>query len=325
MALIAALLAGCSSSSTNEASGDCESGATRSCVGPAQCKGGQSCGTDGKWGSCACGAAGTGGAAGSGGASTGGTSSGGSGGGTPGPAAGYLLWGKAAGDFAIVPVDVAGLVGVAVIGSVAGCTPRALVGDGSTNAVHLFCTTNNGANVYFVEPITLKVETTVVTPLAKSGLVAVAFDWVGAGTYHVLWQPPEGTAGTELEQHTPGGSSLNTMSPPTGMRGTFIDAKKEFVLWSSVGACVRTTYSGVVSDTTLAGFGGLVCRSLVLDGAVWRMAWGSEANDTAKICSFGAEPADATVPSGSGWTADSCKDFTYQGGDWRFRGYLPKP
>ncbi|MCE7890324.1 MAG: hypothetical protein DYH12_11595, partial [Sorangiineae bacterium PRO1] len=65
-AVLAAVLAGCSSSSTNEPSGTCESGATRSCIGPAQCKGGQSCGANGKWEACACGAGGGGGAAGSG-------------------------------------------------------------------------------------------------------------------------------------------------------------------------------------------------------------------------------------------------------------------
>lgn len=242
------------------------------------------------------------------------------------PAAGYLFWGKDAGDFAIVPVDAAGLTGSAVTGAVAGCAPRALVGDGSTSALYLFCTTNNGANVYFVEPATLQVETTTVTPLAKTGLVAVAFDWVDPGSYHVLWQPAVGSDGTVREELKQGsGSSDSSMSPPTGMRGTFIDAKKEFVLWSSAGACVRTSYGSFNTNTTLAAFGGLLCRSLVLDGSVWRMAWGSEANDSAKICTFAAEPADATVPSGTGWTADTCKDFSYTGSGWRFRGYLPKP
>ncbi len=74
---IAALFANaCGSDSKSTESSGCEAWATRECVGPSACKGGQVCGPDGNWLACDCG--GTGGNSGSG--ATGGGGSGAAGG-----------------------------------------------------------------------------------------------------------------------------------------------------------------------------------------------------------------------------------------------------
>ncbi len=78
LAAAAALIASaCGSDEGGGAEGKCSPGATRTCVGPAACQGGQACNADGTWSACDCG--GSGGAGGSGG--TGGSSTGGAAGG----------------------------------------------------------------------------------------------------------------------------------------------------------------------------------------------------------------------------------------------------
>lgn len=53
----AAALAGADGSIAGTTSGACNAGDTRQCVGPAACRGGQTCGGDGRWGVCDCGQA----------------------------------------------------------------------------------------------------------------------------------------------------------------------------------------------------------------------------------------------------------------------------
>ena len=60
-----------SDSGGDDASGKCQQGDTRACLGPGQCNGAQSCNADGSWGACDCG--GSGGAGGSGGGGAGGS------------------------------------------------------------------------------------------------------------------------------------------------------------------------------------------------------------------------------------------------------------
>ena len=80
LAAAAALIASaCGSDEGGGAEGKCSPGATRTCVGPAACQGGQACTADGSWSTCDCGG-GTGGS-GTGGSGTGGSGSGGAAGG----------------------------------------------------------------------------------------------------------------------------------------------------------------------------------------------------------------------------------------------------
>ena len=80
LAAAAALIASaCGSDEGGGADGECSPGATRTCVGPAACQGGQACTADGSWSTCDCGG-GTGGS-GTGGSGTGGSGSGGAAGG----------------------------------------------------------------------------------------------------------------------------------------------------------------------------------------------------------------------------------------------------
>lgn len=60
-----------SDSGGDDASGKCQQGDTRACLGPGQCNGAQSCNADGNWAACDCG--GSGGAGGSGGGGAGGS------------------------------------------------------------------------------------------------------------------------------------------------------------------------------------------------------------------------------------------------------------
>ncbi len=76
-----------SDSGGDDASGKCQQGDTRACLGPGQCNGAQSCNADGSWGACDCGGSGgAGGGGGAGGSSTGGAAGGDGSAGTGGSA-----------------------------------------------------------------------------------------------------------------------------------------------------------------------------------------------------------------------------------------------
>lgn len=88
LAAAAALIASaCGSDEGGGADGKCSPGATRTCVGPAACQGGQACTADGTWSACDCGGSGgAGGSGGSGGSGTGGAAGGDGSAGTGGSA-----------------------------------------------------------------------------------------------------------------------------------------------------------------------------------------------------------------------------------------------
>ncbi len=88
---------GCGSESPSDGKSDaCQSGETRTCVGPGACQGGQQCSASGVWSSCDCGGVGgssatggDGGNSGTGSGASGGTGTGASGGTQTGGSAGY--------------------------------------------------------------------------------------------------------------------------------------------------------------------------------------------------------------------------------------------